>query len=161
MPGIFYTLWLTFFRSFAPAGNSKCFRWPAALTPVGLYHHKTTAFTLLLIIAIRLQKGERGAAKKLWGSPAEQTKEEMLAYKVEYKPDHLVLLQFVLLVAKNVKWSGGCAVRVPPSVLDRPALSPFLGLLAFYAVKISKYHFPFPCNNCRLLQTIKTCIVRV
>jgi len=82
-------------------------------------------YVTLLVNAIRLSRGQRGASKKLWGSPAEQTREEMLALKVGQKPDHLVLLLFVVHCQKT-KWSGGCAVRVPPSVLDRPALSPFI-----------------------------------
>jgi len=44
---IFYTLWLTFFHTFAPAGNSKCFRNRPAPTPAGIYRHKAIAFTLL------------------------------------------------------------------------------------------------------------------
>jgi len=32
------------------------------------------------------KRGQREAAKKLWGSPAEQTIKEMLASKVEQKP---------------------------------------------------------------------------
>ena len=38
---------------------------------------------IFLIIAIRQERGQRGVAKKLWGSPAEQTREEMLVIKVE------------------------------------------------------------------------------
>jgi hypothetical protein len=40
----------------------------------------------LVIIAIRLERGQGGAAKKLWGSPTEQTRVEMLAVEVEHKP---------------------------------------------------------------------------
>jgi hypothetical protein len=40
----------------------------------------------LFIIAIRLTRGQGRAAKTLWDSPMEQTREEMLAVKVEQKP---------------------------------------------------------------------------
>jgi len=43
----------------------------------GIYH------VTLLIIAIRLKRGQRGADKTLWGSPAEQTREKMLVVKVK------------------------------------------------------------------------------
>ena len=82
MLGIFYTLRLTIFRSFAPAGNSKMFPLARTPPPAGLYRYKATAYTMLLVMVIRWQRGQRRAAKKLWGSPAEQTKGKMLALEV-------------------------------------------------------------------------------
>ena len=48
---------------------------------------RVNAVTLLVIIAKRLERGQRGAAKKLWGSPAEQTREEMLVVKWNRSPE--------------------------------------------------------------------------
>jgi len=59
---------------------------PLARTPppAGLYWHKATAYTLFHGYSRnKAQRGRRGAAKKLWGSPTEQTREEMLVVKVE------------------------------------------------------------------------------
>ena len=51
------------------------------------FQHKATAYTQLHYSSVgkRRQGGQRGAAKILWGSPTEQTMEEMLAIKVELK----------------------------------------------------------------------------
>jgi len=43
----------------------------------------------LIKIAIRQERRQCGATKKLWGSPAEQTRDIMLAVKVEKKPQCL------------------------------------------------------------------------
>ena len=51
----FYTLWLTIFRPFAPAGNSKCFRQSAAPPPLFYSGIGNSVYLVtLLIIAIKL-----------------------------------------------------------------------------------------------------------
>jgi len=61
---------------------------PLARTPppAGPYRYEATAYTLLIVIGIRMKRGQGEAVKTLWGSPAKQTRKERLAYKVRQRP---------------------------------------------------------------------------
>jgi len=56
----------------------------AVPSPIGIHRHKVTVFTLLHGYSRnKTLKGQCEAVKILWGSPAEKTSKQKLAYKVE------------------------------------------------------------------------------